>query len=63
MELYPEELNFINFTKNIADLFQMRATQKGISFNYEQVSPLPYLGPCQSKKIAPNSHEFTQQCS
>ena len=41
MELYPEELNFLHFTKNIADLFQMRATQKGISFNYEQVSPLP----------------------
>jgi PAS domain S-box-containing protein len=41
MELYPAELNFINFTKNIADLFQMRADQKGITFNYEQVSPLP----------------------
>jgi PAS domain S-box-containing protein len=41
MELYPEELNFLHFTKNIADLFQMRATQKGISFTYEQVSPLP----------------------
>jgi PAS domain S-box-containing protein len=41
MELYPEELNFLNFTKNIADLFQMRANQKGISFNYEQVSSLP----------------------
>ncbi|MEG3987056.1 PAS domain S-box protein [Microcoleus sp. S28C3] len=41
MELYPEELNFQKFTKNIADLFQMRASQKQISFNYEQVSPLP----------------------
>jgi signal transduction histidine kinase/DNA-binding NarL/FixJ family response regulator len=41
MELYPTELNFINFTKNIADLFQMRADQKGITFSYEQVSPLP----------------------
>ncbi|MEG4005145.1 PAS domain S-box protein [Microcoleus sp. Pol11C1] len=41
MELYPEELNFLNFTKNIADLFQMRASQKEILFNYEQVSPLP----------------------
>ncbi|MEG4456638.1 PAS domain S-box protein [Microcoleus sp. N9_A1] len=41
MELYPEELNFINFTKNIADLFQMRASQKEILFHYEQVSPLP----------------------
>ncbi|MEG4230909.1 PAS domain S-box protein [Microcoleus sp. Pol11C3] len=41
MELYPEELNFLNFTKNIADLFQMRASQKEILFHYEQVSPLP----------------------
>jgi len=41
MELYPAELNFTNFIKNIANLFQMRAAQKGIVFCYEQVSPLP----------------------
>ncbi|MFM9265283.1 PAS domain S-box protein [Tychonema sp. BBK16] len=41
MELYPVELNFTNFIKNIADLFQMRASQKDIAFSYEQVSPLP----------------------
>ncbi len=51
MELYPEELNFLNFTKNIADLFQMRAAQKGISFNYEQVSPLPNCVRVDQKRL------------
>ena len=51
MELYPEELNFLNFTKNIADLFQMRASQKGISFNYEQVSPLPSCVDVDQKRL------------
>ncbi|TAG95453.1 MAG: PAS domain S-box protein [Oscillatoriales cyanobacterium] len=41
MELYPTELNILDFIKNIADLFQMRASQKEIIFRYEQVSPLP----------------------
>ncbi len=41
MELYPTELNLTNFLKNIADLFQMRSSQKDIDFSYEQVSPLP----------------------
>ncbi|TAF32828.1 MAG: PAS domain S-box protein [Oscillatoriales cyanobacterium] len=51
MELYPEELNFLNFTKNIADLFQMRANQKGICFNYEQVSPLPTCVQVDQKRL------------
>ncbi|MEG3896113.1 MULTISPECIES: PAS domain S-box protein [unclassified Microcoleus] len=51
MDLYPEELNFLNFTKNIADLFQMRASQKGISFNYEQVSPLPSCVRVDQKRL------------
>ena len=51
MELYPEELNFLNFTKNIADLFQMRAAQKGISFTYEQVSPLPSCVRVDQKRL------------
>ena len=51
MELYPEELNFLHFTKNIADLFQMRATQKGISFTYEQVSPLPSCVRVDQKRL------------
>ncbi|MBE9183710.1 PAS domain S-box protein [Microcoleus sp. LEGE 07076] len=51
MELYPEELNFLDFIKNIADLFEMRASQKGISFNYEQVSPLPNCVKVDRKRL------------
>jgi PAS domain S-box-containing protein len=51
MELYPEELNFLNFTKNLADLFQMRALQKQISFNYEPVSPLPSFVRVDPKRL------------
>ncbi|MEG4801752.1 PAS domain S-box protein [Microcoleus sp. ARI1-B5] len=67
MELYPEELNFLKFTKNIADLFQMRASQKGISFNYEQVSPLPSCVRVDQKRLRQilinllsNAVKFTQ---
>ena len=41
MELSPTDVNFPNLIKSIADLFQMRADQKGIAFNFEQLSPLP----------------------
>ncbi|WP_293128807.1 PAS domain S-box protein [Microcoleus sp. bin38.metabat.b11b12b14.051] len=51
MELYPEELNFQNFTKNIANLFQMRADQKGIYFKYEEVSPLPSCVSLDQKRL------------
>ena len=67
MELYPEELNILNFTKNIADLFQMRTAQKGISFNYEQVSPLPSCVRVDQKRLRQilinllsNAVKFTQ---
>ncbi len=41
MELSPTNLHFSNFVKSIVDLFQMRSYQKGIAFNYEQMSALP----------------------
>ena len=41
MEISPTDVNFPNLIKSIADLFQMRADQKGIAFNFEQLSPLP----------------------
>ncbi|HEY9603040.1 MAG TPA: histidine kinase dimerization/phospho-acceptor domain-containing protein, partial [Allocoleopsis sp.] len=41
MELYPSEFHFPNFLKSIADLFRLRAQEKGISFSYEILSPLP----------------------
>ncbi|NJR22275.1 MAG: PAS domain S-box protein [Richelia sp. CSU_2_1] len=51
MELYPAELNFTNFTKSLADLFQMRASQKGITFSYEQLSPLPNCVQADEKRL------------
>lgn len=41
MEVHMTDFHFPSFIKNIADIFRMRAAQKGISFSYEQVSPLP----------------------
>lgn len=41
MELYPTEFHLPNFLNSLADLFKMRAEQKGISFTYEMISPLP----------------------
>ncbi|MCU0546429.1 MAG: PAS domain S-box protein [Oscillatoriaceae cyanobacterium Prado104] len=51
MELYPAELNFTSFTQSLAHLFQMRATQKGITFSYEQVSPLPSSVQADEKRL------------
>ncbi|MCW6048792.1 PAS domain S-box protein [Lyngbya sp. CCAP 1446/10] len=41
MELSATEVDLPSLVKSIVDLFQMRSHQKGIAFNYEQVSPLP----------------------
>jgi PAS domain S-box-containing protein len=41
MELYPTEFHLRNFLNSLTDLFRMRAQQKGISFTYEILSPLP----------------------
>ncbi|MBE9096737.1 PAS domain S-box protein [Tychonema sp. LEGE 07203] len=41
MELSPDNVHFPSFIKSIVDLFQMRSQQKGIAFNYQQVSALP----------------------
>ena len=41
MELSPTDVNLPQTIKNIADLFQMRSGQKGIAFNFQQLSPLP----------------------
>ncbi|HBK66714.1 MAG TPA: hypothetical protein DD000_25270 [Cyanobacteria bacterium UBA11166] len=41
MELSPTEFHLPNFLKSLANLFQIRAEQKDITFTYEQLSPLP----------------------
>ncbi len=41
VELNPTDFHFGEFIQGITDLFQMRAKQKGIAFNYEPLSHLP----------------------
>ncbi len=41
MELSLTEMNLPLFIKSIVNLFQMRSDQKGIAFNFEQLSLLP----------------------
>ncbi len=41
LELYPTDFNLDEFLKGIMELFQMRAEQKGIAFNYQRLSSLP----------------------
>ncbi len=41
VELLPTEVDFSEFLLGITELFQMRAQQKGIAFNYEPLSHLP----------------------
>ncbi|CAN1211561.1 hypothetical protein TUMEXPCC7403_15265 [Tumidithrix helvetica PCC 7403] len=41
MELYPSEFNLSIFLKGIADIFRIRAAQKGINFVYEVLTELP----------------------
>ncbi|HEY9706658.1 MAG TPA: ATP-binding protein, partial [Oculatellaceae cyanobacterium] len=41
MELYISEFYLPEFLKDIVEIFRIRAQQKGITFLYEQLSPLP----------------------
>jgi signal transduction histidine kinase/CheY-like chemotaxis protein len=43
MELYPSEFNLLTFLKAIADIFRIRAEQKGINFIYENLTELPTI--------------------
>ncbi|MCP4702513.1 MAG: response regulator [Gammaproteobacteria bacterium] len=49
IELYPADFHFGDFLQEISDIFRMRAEQKGISFIYETLSPLP-AGICADEK-------------
>ncbi len=40
-ELYPIDFNLDDFLRNIIQLFEIRARNKGIAFNYEPLSRLP----------------------
>ena len=41
MEIHPSEFHLPNFLRAIADLFYLRAQQKGITFLYEPLTDLP----------------------
>lgn len=41
LELHLNEFHLLYFLKAIADIFHLRAAQKGISFIYEELTPLP----------------------
>lgn len=41
MEIHPSEFHLSNFLRAIADLFHLRAQQKGIAFLYEPLTALP----------------------
>ncbi|MCV6639187.1 response regulator [Candidatus Albibeggiatoa sp. nov. NOAA] len=41
IELYPTDFDLTYFIQNLNEVFMMRAKQKGIAFNYEQLSHLP----------------------
>ncbi len=51
MELHPTEVNFLNFIKSISDLFRMRAAQKNIAFECQQLSPLPACVRADEKRL------------
>ncbi len=68
MDLSPTDFELPNFIKSIADIFQIRAKQKNILFNYEQVSPIPQCVTADEKRLRQvlinllsNAIKFTDQ--
>ncbi|XZO00643.1 MAG: PAS domain S-box protein [Microcoleus sp.] len=51
MDLSVTEVDFRNLIKNIVDLFKMRSDQKGIAFNYEELSVLPNYVLADEKRV------------
>jgi signal transduction histidine kinase/CheY-like chemotaxis protein len=41
LELFPAKLQFDRFLNDIRDIFQLKAKQKNITFNYQILTPLP----------------------
>ncbi len=51
MELQTSEFHFPDFLYSIAEIFRLRAQQKGITFVYETLSPLPTIVRGDEKKL------------
>ncbi len=68
MELYPNDFYLKFLLKSSADLFHMRAQQKGIAFNYQQTSHFPQFVHADEKRLRQiiinllsNAIKFTKQ--
>ncbi len=67
IELYPSDFRMDHFLHGIVELFTMRAEQKGITFLYESLSPLPEAVHADEKRLRQvlinllgNAVKFTQ---
>jgi PAS domain S-box-containing protein len=68
MELNPQEFILPEFLEGIADIFEIRANEKGLSFHFEVLTPLPYYVYSDEKKLRQilfnllsNSLKFTEK--
>ncbi|EDN71172.1 Signal Transduction Histidine Kinase [Beggiatoa sp. PS] len=68
IELYPTDFYFNQFIQAITEIFQMRAEQKSISFNYQPLSSLPLAVHADEKRLRQilinllgNAVKFTKQ--
>ena len=51
VELYPADIQFTNFLKDIVELFKARAKEKEVTFNYETLSLLPSVVYADEKRL------------
>jgi len=70
IELYPADFNLESFMSSIIDLFKMRTEQKGIAFNVQKNTPLPYVVHGDEKRLRQiiinllsNATKFTKEGS
>lgn len=68
LELHPTEFELNKFLQRIAELFELRAQQKGIQFHYEVLSKLPTFVEADETRLRQvllnllgNAIKFTQQ--
>jgi PAS domain S-box-containing protein len=50
-ELFPDTWDTGGFFQELVQMFKLRAEQKGITFEYEQITPLPYALYCDARRL------------